>query len=249
VSEDGGVDCEVAREALSARIDGEREPVPSARVDEHLRSCAPCRSWYSSARDQAAQLRRVACGGFASLARINAPVPSRHAHGRYAAWCRMHWPRSALALVGLIQIALAVAQAIGLDFGMVARRHGAMTGAHLLNESTAWSVALGAMMIAAALRPVAASGLAGVLCMFVVVLAGYVIADSISGQVTALRVVSHLPVLAGTMLALLVWRRQRPERPSPQARTRRNEGDIMLPHNAARRRRRGHLQSSDDSAA
>ena len=26
----------MAREALSARIDGEREPVPAARVDEHL---------------------------------------------------------------------------------------------------------------------------------------------------------------------------------------------------------------------
>jgi predicted anti-sigma-YlaC factor YlaD len=249
VSEDGGVDCEVAREALSARIDGEREPVPSARVDEHLRSCAPCRSWYSSARDQAAQLRRLAGGGFASLARINAPVRSGHAHGRYAVWCRMHWPRFALAIVGLIQIALAVAQAAGVDFGMVALRHGAMGGPHLLNESTAWSVALGAVMIVAALRPTVALGLAGVLSVFVLVLVGYVIADSVSGQVTALRVISHLPVVAGAVLALLVWRRQQPDRPSRQARTSRDEPDIMLPHNATRARRRDRLQPTDDSAA
>ncbi|MGV9668988.1 MULTISPECIES: zf-HC2 domain-containing protein [Gordonia] len=34
--------CEVAREALSARTDGERETVPSVRVDEHVAGCADC---------------------------------------------------------------------------------------------------------------------------------------------------------------------------------------------------------------
>ena len=33
------MDCDVAREALSARIDGEREQIPAARVDEHLADC------------------------------------------------------------------------------------------------------------------------------------------------------------------------------------------------------------------
>jgi RNA polymerase sigma-70 factor (ECF subfamily) len=47
------VDCEVAREALSARIDGEREPVPSARLDEHLDQCADCRSWLEAVAVQA----------------------------------------------------------------------------------------------------------------------------------------------------------------------------------------------------
>ncbi len=37
--------CEVAREAMSARLDGERENVPSARVDEHLAGCAACTAY------------------------------------------------------------------------------------------------------------------------------------------------------------------------------------------------------------
>ncbi|MFT4128076.1 MAG: zf-HC2 domain-containing protein, partial [Gordonia sp. (in: high G+C Gram-positive bacteria)] len=40
--------CEVAREALSARIDGERETVPSIRVDEHLAGCAECADWFAA---------------------------------------------------------------------------------------------------------------------------------------------------------------------------------------------------------
>ncbi|HOW96081.1 MAG TPA: zf-HC2 domain-containing protein, partial [Mycolicibacterium fallax] len=44
------MNCDVAREALSARIDGEREPVPAARVDEHLAGCADCTDWHIRAR-------------------------------------------------------------------------------------------------------------------------------------------------------------------------------------------------------
>ena len=40
--------CAVAREALSARIDGERETVPSARVDEHVAGCVDCTQWYEA---------------------------------------------------------------------------------------------------------------------------------------------------------------------------------------------------------
>ncbi|MCM3894911.1 zf-HC2 domain-containing protein [Gordonia sputi] len=42
--------CEVARESLSARIDGERESVPAARVDEHVAQCPACQRWYSTAQ-------------------------------------------------------------------------------------------------------------------------------------------------------------------------------------------------------
>lgn len=42
--------CEVAREALSARLDGEREAVPASRVDDHLAACAECTAWYVAAR-------------------------------------------------------------------------------------------------------------------------------------------------------------------------------------------------------
>jgi predicted anti-sigma-YlaC factor YlaD len=43
------VDCEVCREALSARLDGEAEPASPAAVDEHLDRCAACRRWEAEA--------------------------------------------------------------------------------------------------------------------------------------------------------------------------------------------------------
>jgi len=55
-----GVNCDVAREALSARIDGEHEPVPRRRVDEHLQTCLDCRQWHFRAREATRQLRDLA---------------------------------------------------------------------------------------------------------------------------------------------------------------------------------------------
>lgn len=40
------MDCDTCREALSARIDGEAEPVAP---DEHLHSCASCQEWHAAA--------------------------------------------------------------------------------------------------------------------------------------------------------------------------------------------------------
>lgn len=244
------MDCDIAREALSARLDGEREPVPSARVDEHLASCPQCRAWYADAHGWTLQLRRMAGEPEPRLA--GGPVPTQSdALGDWMKWIRSHWARSALALLGVAQIALAVAQIGGADFGMVAAhgaQHGgmgAMSGAHLLNESTAWSVALGAGMVIAAVWPSTVPGLACILVSFTVVLAGYVISDGLSDQVTGVRLLSHLPVVLATVLALLLWRRGGRDTPSSNTRM----DDIVLPDNATRGKRRGHLRSADDSAA
>ena len=62
------------------------------------------------------------------------------------AW--LGWRRGALLAVGVVQILLAAVQGLGLSVGL-AHDHG-MGGGHLLNESTAWSAALGAVMKAVA---------------------------------------------------------------------------------------------------
>jgi predicted anti-sigma-YlaC factor YlaD len=239
------VDCDTAREALSARLDGEREPVPSARVDEHLASCRQCRAWYADAQGATLQLRNMADRG---RALAEAPPGASERLRDWLNWIQSHWLRVALAVVGVVQIGLAVAQIGGADFGMVATHgtaHGAMSGAHLLNESTAWSLALGAAMVVAALWRATLPGVACILAGFTVVLSCYVISDGLSDQVTGGRSLSHLPVVVATVLALLLWRRGGPDTTSSNARM----DDIVLPDNATRGRRRGHLRSADDSAA
>jgi predicted anti-sigma-YlaC factor YlaD len=231
------MDCEVAREALSARLDGEREPVPSARVDQHLDECSACRDWFDRVGRQAAELRRLV-----EARPVIAPVGpiglQTTAPRRRFALSRQRW---ALLCVGVAQIVLAVVQGTGLDVGL----HGGMAAtSHLLHESTSWSFALGVIMVIAALWPAAAAGLAGVLTVFVALIAVYVTVDAVSGTVTVGRILTHLPVLLGAFLATIVWRTTPAPGPAPQA-----EPDIVLPHNASRGRRRGHLWPTDGSAA
>lgn len=236
------MDCDVAREALSARIDGEREPVPAARVDEHLTTCDRCVAWYAQAVEQTQQLRRLAGRSQVAAAAATSDAPASRA-------TRRSWLRWALAVVGVMQLALAVAQASGADIGTSAAAHHAMMSGHLLNESTAWSAALGVVMIVAAARPVAAAGLAGVLSVFTAILAAYVVSDAMSGAVSLDRILSHLPVLAATVLALLVWRNTRAAGPEPRSDAIPVTADVVLPDNASRGRRRGHLYPTDGSAA
>lgn len=242
------MDCNIAREALSARVDGEREPVPAARVDEHLASCSDCRDWYAGVVDQTHLFRRLA--GRSHVASVPILEPTE-AVARTSRVRFLNWQQAALAVVGVLQIAVALAQGLGAGMGMPSSNHHALAAEHLMNESTAWSLALGVAMVAAAVRPVVVAGLASVLAAFTAVLAIYVISDAAAGAVTLLRVVSHLPVLAGTVLAVLVWRRTRQAGPEPGSGTKNpteENDEIVLPPHASRGRRK-HLYPTDGSAA
>ena len=241
VSDNYGMDCEVAREALSARLDGEREPVPSARVDQHLDECSACREWFDQVGRQAQQLRRLV-----DSRPVIAPVGPVGIRGTTALRQRpvLGWQRWALLCIGVSQLGLAIMQGLRIDVTL--GQHNAMSGPnHLLNESTSWSVALGVMMVITALWPAAAAGLAGVLTVFVAVLVVYVAEDAASGAVALGRILTHLPVVIGAVLATMVWRTSSGPDPSPHL----SEQEIVLPDNASRGRRRGHLWPTDGSAA
>jgi RNA polymerase sigma-70 factor, ECF subfamily len=254
--DDGRMQCDVAREALSARIDGEREPVPAARVDEHLETCRECCAWYILADEQAKSLPLRAAEPGRDLSAhilIAAGIEPVGRYRRWARWTRQYGARWALLGVGVVQLVLAVVQMGGADFGMLAgsaHQSGAMNGAHLMNETTAWSLALGMGLVVASVWPAAAAGIACIVGIFAIALAGYVVNDSMAGQVTAIRALSHLPVIIGAVLAALVYRQfGATKRTPPAASGGTADGDIILPGNASRGRRRGHLRSSTDSAA
>lgn len=208
---DAGMRCDVAREALSARLDGERPQVLAQQVDAHLESCRGCRTWLIGAAVQSRRLSSIEPGEGPDLvdkimASLDRQSPAYH---RSMRWLRSRYRRWGLIGVGVFQVAIAAAQISGIDFGMVSSHmHGAMSGEHLMHESTAWLLALGLAMIAAGVWPVTAIGVAAITGVYSVALLSYVVVDAFAGDVTATRIASHMPLLLGLVFALLVAREQ-----------------------------------------
>jgi RNA polymerase sigma-70 factor (ECF subfamily) len=238
--DDASMRCDVAREALSARLDGERPQVLAQQVDAHLESCRNCRTWLIGA---AVQTRRLASFGpgqgpdlvdkILASAREESDTP----RDRWMRQLRSHYRRWGLIAVGVFQVAIAAAQISGINFGMLSpHMHGATSGEHLMHESTSWLLALGAAMIAAGIWPVAAIGVAAIAGVYALALVGYEAADALEGEVTAARAASHLPILLGLMFALLVARERSGTR-KPRA----FEPDVEIADRPTESPRRGHL--------
>ena len=246
VRNDAGMRCDVAREALSARLDGERPQVLAQQVDAHLESCGRCRAWLIGAAVQTRRLASIEPGQGPDLAEKIMSSLSDGSAAPYHRWMRVlrsRYRRWGLIGVGVFQVAIAAAQISGIDFGMVsAHMHGAMSGEHLLHESTAWLLALGLAMIAAGIWPVAAIGVAAIVGAYSVALVGYVAVDAFEGEVTAARVASHVPVLLGLVFALLVAReRVGARKPRVSDASDEQAGIPAQPTGGPTGRRRGHL--------
>jgi RNA polymerase sigma-70 factor, ECF subfamily len=250
---DAGMRCDVAREALSARLDGEHPQVLAQQVDAHLESCRGCRAWLIGAAVQTRRLASFEPGRGPDLVdKIMASIGEQStAYHRWTRALRSHYRRWALIAVGVFQVAIAAAQISGIDFGMVsAHMHGAMSGEHLMHESTAWLLALGLAMIAAGIWPVTAIGVAAITGVYSVALMSYVVVDALGGEVTATRIASHMPLLLGLVFAWLVAREH-----SGSGRPRRSGADAsdahrpVQPTGAPTGRRRGHLWPINRSAS
>ncbi len=241
--DDAGMRCDVAREALSARLDGERPQVLAQQVDAHLESCSRCRNWLIGAAVQTRRLASIEPGQGPDLADKIMASLSKESTAPYHRWVRAlrsHYGRWGLIAVGVFQVAIAAAQIGGIDFGMVSHTHGAMSGEHLLHESTAWLLALGLAMIAAGIWPVAAIGVAAIVGGYSVALVGYEVVDAFEGEETTARIASHLPLLVGLVFALLVARERVGAR-KPRASDVPDDEAPAAPTASGAGRRRGHL--------
>src|ERR1700752_4227439 len=120
MSNDAGMRCDVAREALSARLDGERPQVLAQQVDAHLESCRDCRAWLIGAAVQTRRLATIEPGQGPDLVeKIMASIDERSvAYHRWMRVVRSHYRRWGLIAVGVFQVAIAAAQMSGIDFGM-----------------------------------------------------------------------------------------------------------------------------------
>jgi predicted anti-sigma-YlaC factor YlaD len=199
--DDREVNCATCREALSARLDGEDEPVPADLVDGHLAGCSDCQRWQTSltAITRSIRVRPAAATPDLTDRILAAAVPEPPAH-------RSDVLRWALGVVAFIQLCLALAQLLGIDH---TSHLAAGTGEHLFNESTAWNLGVAIGLLVAAVRPAFARGLLPALAVFVVVLVAVSVADVLAGSVGVDRLASHVMVVVGLALLFLVDRQYR----------------------------------------
>ncbi|MFI5911340.1 zf-HC2 domain-containing protein [Dactylosporangium sp. NPDC051541] len=191
------MECERYREALSARLDGEDQPIDPALTDAHLSSCPACRKWEQDALAVTRLVRLQPIPG-------TPPPVSALVKG----FTKQRPPRRLvlvlrvlLGLFGLAQFMLGIAQAA--TAASTNHLHGS---GHVFHESAAWNVAIGAGFAWIATRRATPAGALPMLTAFVALLALLSTSDLLNGTVETTRLISHGFVLAGYGIVLALSR-------------------------------------------
>jgi predicted anti-sigma-YlaC factor YlaD len=185
------MECERAREAISARIDGEDPGVPDGALEAHLAGCHACRGWQQRAH---VMTRRARLGGpfldrdLTDLVLAAFPPAPARRRLRLAL-------RTALLAAALGQLAVTVPLLIlGRDQG---------AGTHAAHELGSFDLALAIAFAVGAIRPALSAGLAWACGIAAAGLTGTAIADLIGGQTFGADEAQHLIAVAGAVL--LIW--------------------------------------------
>lgn len=190
------MECDRAREAISALIDGEDPAVADDALQAHLAGCPGCRAWQQRAH---AVTRRARVGGsflehdltsrvLAAVPPGPAPQPGPARRGRLAR-------RAGLIGVAMAQLAITVP--------LLILGHDHDAGAHAAHELGSFDLALAMAFIVGAVRPALSAGLAWPCGVAATGLAGTAIADLIGGHALGADEAQHLIAACGA--ALLFW--------------------------------------------
>jgi predicted anti-sigma-YlaC factor YlaD len=192
------VRCDRAREAASARLDGEPLGTSATALDQHLSACPDCARWLA----EATRLTRQARLGPAHVPDLAESITAEIVLPTRRVLRRRTLLRLLLVAVGIAQLAIALPALLGDSIGMVMSEHGA-------HEAAAWNLALAAAFVAAAIAPRRAAGLVPLLGTFIVVLAALTIHDVAAGAVGIGRVLTHVAAVVGLLLLLVLDRNER----------------------------------------
>ena len=209
--------CDLAHEAISARLDGELPPLEDAALDAHLDGCVACQNHARALAGLHRSLRIRPAEPVPDLTTAIMAATADHlpAHaGRpapAAAVARppVEWARYALFTVAFTQLVLALPLLLlGTDEG---------SALHTTRELGAFGLALAVGMLVVAWQPQRAAGL---LPMAVALAAGLTVtavADMVGGHSPIVGEAPHLLELVGV---LLLWRLagSAPETPLPSSR-------------------------------
>ena len=185
------MECRRAREAISARIDGEDPGMPVEALTAHLAGCPACTDWQQRAHTMT---RRTRLGGpfldrdlTASVLAVSLPVhgPRRHELAQ----------RAGLVAVALAQLAITVP--------LLVLGHDHDAGMHAAHELGSFNLALAIAFAIGAIRPALSAGLAWPCGIAAAGLAGTAIADLFGGQTIGADEAQHLIAVFGAVL--LCW--------------------------------------------
>ena len=186
--------CDQIREAISARLDGEDPGVPGADVDAHLATCAGCRAFADGAGALHRSVRLAPAPEVPDLTpKVLAAIGSEPEGAGNAG--RTFVLRLVLAVLGLVQVAVAVPALFGEDGGLAV---------HSARHLGSFSLALAVGFLFAAWRPTRVAGLLPVAVALVACLIGTSVLDVVDGRAAALSEASHVTEIAGLVAVWLL---------------------------------------------
>jgi predicted anti-sigma-YlaC factor YlaD len=186
--------CDQIREAISARLDGEDPGVPGADVDAHLATCAGCRAFADGAGALHRSVRLAPAPEVPDLTpKVLAAIGSEPEGAGDAG--RTFVLRLVLAVLGLVQVAVAVPALFGEDGGLAV---------HSARHLGSFSLALAVGFLFAAWRPTRVAGLLPVAVALVACLIGTSVLDVVDGRAAALSEASHVTEIAGLVAVWLL---------------------------------------------
>jgi predicted anti-sigma-YlaC factor YlaD len=183
--------CDRAREAISARIDREDPGVPEGAPEAHLAGCAACRGWQQRAHV------------ITRHARLGGPFLDRDLTGQVLAAIPLAPARRRLNLaVRAALLAVALGQ-LAITVPLLILGHDHDAGTHAAHELGSFDLALAIAFAVGAIRPALSAGLAWPCGIAAGGLVGTAIVDLIGGQAIGADEAQHLIAAAGAVL--LIW--------------------------------------------
>ena len=203
------MDCERAREALSALADGEDPGAEPAAVAAHVASCDACAAWGQALRGRPVTMSlptepgdHVLADVLSAMSRQRAADEQRRVRRALAPW------RIGLVMAAVVQPLLVLPSLVSAQW---------LGHAHDAREIGSWHLALAVGFVFAAWRPARAWGMLPLVAALVGALVVTAVVDTANGHVGWARELAHVVDVIG--LACLWALSARVQRPALRLRT------------------------------
>src|SRR4051812_20625842 len=193
--------CDEAREALSARLDG--EPVDEASLDRHLDGCEPCGQWLAPAHPLTPPRARPPAGPRRCRLLPAPDVPDLTEQIVAAVQADSERPRTGDKFLTRVALVVVAGFQFGLALPILLGGHDHEAPLHVAHEMGSFDLALALAYFITALQPFRAGGLppfAGIVAGLLAATAG---TDLTAHRTSPAEELPHLLAIAGF---LLLWR-------------------------------------------